>query len=234
MEAICNTQGGVEGRGAEFSLYTAATPNGWKVSIALEELELPYAVVTVALDRQEQREEWFRRLNPNARIPVLVHHAQSDFVIIESGAILVYLAEFTGRLMPRSLQGRSEVLQWVMFQMGGLGPMMGQANFFLRKCPERVELAIQRYTKETIHLLSVLDARLAEREYLAGEYSIADIANWSWAHLYPVLGLSCDNLPHLKRWVSAVAARAAVQRGKLNRAPRDARGHVVAPLAAGA
>jgi len=194
-------------------LYTAATPNGHKVSIALEELGLPYSVRVLALSKLEQRESWFLKLNPNGRIPVIVDRAAEDFVVFESGAILVYLAEKTGRLMPADVKGRSRVMQWLMFQMGGIGPMMGQANVFFRYFPDRIQPAIDRYQGEARRLFEVLDAALADSEYLAGDYSIADIANWAWVRTHKWSGVSVDGLPRLLRWIQQVGSRPAVQRG---------------------
>jgi GSH-dependent disulfide-bond oxidoreductase len=202
-------------------LYTAATPNGWKASIALEELGLPYSVRGIALTGGEQKEPWYLALNPNGRIPTIVDHDNGDFAVFESGAILVYLAEKTGKLMPRDDKGRSLVLQWLMFQMGGIGPMMGQANVFFRYAPERIEFAIQRYHRECRRLFEVLDRRLADHEYLAGDYSIADVANWSWVHTYEWSGVSVDGLPHLGRWIDAIRARPAVERGRAVPQPLD-------------
>ena len=158
-------------------LYTAATPNGYKVSVALEELGLPYELHTLDLAAQEQKQPWFLAINPNGRIPAIIDHDENDFAVFESGAILVYLAEKTGRLMPHDPKGRSRVMQWLMFQMGGIGPMMGQANVFYRYLPEKIPLAIHRYQNESKRLFRVLDTHLAEHEWLAGDYSIADIAN---------------------------------------------------------
>jgi GSH-dependent disulfide-bond oxidoreductase len=194
-------------------LHTAATPNGHKVSIALEELGLPYTVHAVDLAALEQKTPDFLRLNPNGRIPVIVDREAGDFVVFESGAILVYLAEKTGRLMPASPKGRSLVMQWLMFQMGGVGPMMGQANVFHRYLPEKIPLAITRYQNEVRRLFGVLDGRLAGREYLAGDYSIADIANWAWVRTHDWSGVSLEGLPNLERWVTQLAARPACQRG---------------------
>ena len=195
-------------------LYTAATPNGWKASIALEELGLPYTVRPIALSRGEQKEEWYLKLNPNGRIPTIVDHGNDDFVVFESGAILLYLAERAGQLLPHDEKGRSRVVQWLMFQMGGVGPMMGQANVFYRYAPEKIEFAISRYQRECWRLFEVLDRQLRDHEYLARDYSIADIATWSWAHTYEWSGVSVEGLPHLQRWLAAVAARPAVERGK--------------------
>jgi glutathione S-transferase len=196
-------------------LYTAATPNGWKASIMLEEIALPYEVKPVRLDAMEQREAWFLRLNPNGRIPVIVDRAAEDFPVFESGAILVYLAEKTGQLLPSEPKGRSRVLQWLMFQMGGIGPMQGQANVFFRYAPTKIAYAIERYQKETRRLYGVLDQRLAQSEYLAGEYSIADIATWSWVSTHEWSGVGVDDLEHVQRWLTAVGERPAVQRGRV-------------------
>jgi GST-like protein len=194
-------------------LYTAATPNGYKVSIALEELGLPYELRVLNLAEGEQKQPWFLAINPNARIPAIVDRDADDFPVFESGAILVYLAEKTGRLMPSDPKGRSRVLQWLMFQMGGLGPMMGQANVFTRYFPEQVPPVIDRYLRESRRLLEVLDGRLAQSEWLAGDYSIADIANFAWARIHEWPGVDVEGLDHLARWIAAIASRPAVQRG---------------------
>ena len=194
-------------------LYTAATPNGWKASIMLEEVGLPYEVRAISLLQGEQREPWYLRLNPNGRIPTIVDRDEGDFAVFESGAILVYLAEKTGKLLPRDKKGRSVALQWLMFQMGGIGPMQGQANVFFRYAPEKIDYAINRYQEETARLYKVLDTRLAETEYLAGDYSIADVATWPWVRIHDWAGVSVDDMPHLQRWIDAIAARPAVQKG---------------------
>jgi GSH-dependent disulfide-bond oxidoreductase len=196
-------------------LYTAATPNGHKISIALEELALPYTLHALELSNNEQKQDWFLAINPNGRIPAIVDRAEGDFAVFESGAILIYLAEKTGRLMQSDFKGRSLVLQWLMFQMGGVGPMMGQANVFFRYFPEKIQPAIDRYQGECRRLFRVLDHRLQEHEYLAGDYSIADIANWAWVRTHKWSGVSVDELPHLQRWIEAIRARPAVQRGIL-------------------
>ena len=194
-------------------LFTAATPNGWKASIALEELGLEYTVRPISFDKQEQKEPWYLELNPNGRIPTIVDHGNGDFAVFESGAILMYLAEKTGRLMPTDTKGRSTVVQWLMFQMGGIGPMMGQANVFYRYAPERIPYAIDRYQREVRRLFEVLNTRLAKHEYLAGDYSIADIAHWSWVRGYKWSGVDIDGLEHLARWLETIGKRPAVQRG---------------------
>jgi len=196
------------------TLYTAATPNGWKVSIALEELALPYEVKALELQKLDQKQDWFLRINPNGRIPAIVDHDAGDFPVFESGAILVYLAEKAGQLLPADAKGRSRALQWLMFQMGGVGPMQGQANVFFRYAPEKIPFAIDRYQNETRRLYEVLDRRLGEAEYLAGDYSIADIATWPWVSIHEWSGVSVDGLANLQRWLAALGARPAVQRGR--------------------
>jgi GST-like protein len=194
-------------------LYTAATPNGWKASITLEELGLDYQVHAIDLSSGEQKQKPFTDMNPNGRIPVILDRSNNDFTVFESGAIMLYLAERHGKLIPTDEKGRSRVVQWLMFQMGGLGPMMGQANVFARYFPEKIPAAIDRYLRESRRLLEVLDGHLAGNEWLAGDYSIADIANFSWAHIYEWPGVDVTGLDHLKRWMEAIAARPAVQRG---------------------
>ncbi|HIA55998.1 MAG TPA: glutathione S-transferase, partial [Candidatus Lambdaproteobacteria bacterium] len=160
--------------------YTAPTPNGFKVSIMLEELKLPYNVISVELEKKEQKKTEYLKLNPNGRIPTIVDRDNGYFSVFESGAILIYLAEKSGQFMPADPKGRSIVLQWLMFQMGGVGPMQGQAHVFYRYAPEKIEYAIERYQKETMRLYSVLNTQLKDYEYLAGDLSIADIATWPW------------------------------------------------------
>jgi glutathione S-transferase/GST-like protein len=196
-------------------LYTAATPNGHKVSIALEELALPYTLQVLDFAKNEQKQPDFLAINPNGRIPAIVDRAEDDFAVFESGAILIYLAEKTGQLMPTDAKGRSRVLQWLMFQMGGIGPMMGQANVFFRYFPEKIQPAIDRYQGESKRLFRVLDGHLKDHEYLAGDYSIADIANWAWVRTHKWSGVAVDDLPHLQRWLDAIRQRPAVQRGLL-------------------
>jgi glutathione S-transferase len=194
-------------------LYTAPTPNGWKASVTLEELELPYETHAIDLSENVQKEDWFLALNPNGRIPVIVDRENDDFTVFETGAIMVYLAEKTGRLMPTDVKGRSLVMQWLMFQMGGVGPMMGQANVFFRYFPEKIQPAIDRYQNESRRLFEVLDRRLAESEWLADDYSIADIANWCWVRTYKWSGVAVEGLPHLRRWLDAMKQRPGCQRG---------------------
>ena len=194
-------------------LYTAATPNGYKISIALEELGLPYSLHALNLSEGEQKQPEFLAISPNGRIPAIVDKSNGDFAVFESGAILVYLAEQTGRLMPQDVKGRSLVLQWLMFQMAGIGPMMGQANVFFRYLPEKIPVAIDRYQGECSRLFRVLDQRLAEHEYLVGDYSIADIANWAWVRTYKWSGVAIDDMPHLQRWLKQIRGRPAVEKG---------------------
>lgn len=202
-------------------LFTAATPNGWKASITLEELGLPYTVRKISFDAKEQKEPWYLAINPNGRIPAIVDHDNDDFAVFESGALMIYLAEKAGRLLPTDVKGRSLVIQWLMFQMGGVGPMMGQANVFYRYAPEKLPYAIDRYQREVRRLFEVLDKQLAQHEYVAGDYSIADIAHWAWVHTYKWSGVSIDGLEHLARWVDLVGRRPAVQRGKNIPEPAD-------------
>jgi GSH-dependent disulfide-bond oxidoreductase len=203
-------------------LYTAATPNGWKISIALEELGLAYTVHALSFSTQEQKAEAYLKINPNGRIPTIVDRGNGDFAVFESGAILIYLADKTRRLIPEDPKGRSRVIQWLMFQMAGIGPMMGQANVFLRYAPEKIPYAIDRYQREVRRLFEVLERQLADHEYVAGaEYSIADIAHWSWIHGHEWSGVNLDGLPNLIRWLKAVGERPAVQRGRAVPPPGD-------------
>jgi len=203
-------------------LYTAATPNGWKISIALEELGLAYTVHPLSFSKQEQKAEWYLKINPNGRIPAIVDRSNGDFAVFESGAILIYLAEKTGRLMPKDVKGRSRVIQWLMFQMAGVGPMMGQANVFFRYAPEKIPYAIDRYQREVRRLFEVLERQLESHDYVAGdEYSIADIAHWSWIHGYEWSGVTLDELPHLQNWTQAIGERPAVMRGRAVPPPGD-------------
>ena len=195
------------------TLYTAATPNGHKASVTLEELALPYTVHPLNLMKGEQKAPEFLAINPNGRIPAIVDSEEDDFAVFESGAIMIYLAEKTGKLLPTDVRGRSSVIQWLMFQMGGVGPMMGQANVFFRYMPEKIQPAIDRYQNESKRLLTVLDSQLKDNEFLAGDYSIADIANFCWARTHNWSGVDISDLPNLKRWMDTIYARDAVQRG---------------------
>jgi GST-like protein len=193
------------------TLYTAPTPNGWKISIALEEMGLPYEVRVVDFASNEQKSDWYVTLNPNGRIPTLV---DDGFAMFESGAILIYLAEKTGKFLARDPQGRSRVIQWLMFQMSGVGPMMGQANVFLRYFPEKIQAAIDRYQREVTRLFGVIDRQLAGNQFIAGDYSIADMALWPWVSGYEWSGVSVEEFAHLQRWLAEVGARPAVQAGR--------------------
>lgn len=194
-------------------LYTSPTPNGWKASVTLEELDLPYEVHSISFQNNEQKKPDYLKLNPNGRIPTIVDRDNDDFAVFESGAIMIYLAEKSGKLMPTNQKGRSRVIQWLMFQMGGVGPMMGQSNVFFRYWPEKIQPVIDRYQGESARLFGVLDRQLRETEYLAGDYSIADIANWCWVKTYKWSGVDIEPFPHLKRWVYQIRGRDAVERG---------------------
>ncbi|MBM7113991.1 glutathione S-transferase family protein [Archangium primigenium] len=194
-------------------LYTWNTPNGYKVSVTLEELGLPYTVHPIDISSGVQKQPDFLKINPNGRIPAIVDREAGDFPIFESGAIMLYLAEKTGKLMPTDAKGRSRVVQWLMFQMSGVGPMQGQANVFFRYFPEKLQPAIDRYQNETRRLYTVLDMQLSRSEYLAGDYSIADIANWAWVRIHDWAGVSVDGLPHVQRWLAAIEQRPAAQKG---------------------
>jgi GST-like protein len=203
-------------------LFTAATPNGWKISIALEEMGLPYTVRALSLSKLEQKEAWFLEINPNGRIPAIIDHDNGDFAVFESGAILIYLAEKSGKLLPLEPKARSRVLQWLMFQMGGVGPMMGQANVFFRYAPEKIPYAIERYQREVRRLFEVMERQLTTSEYIAGpDYSIADIALWSWIAGYGWSGVDIGGLPQLKRWMDLIGARPAAQKGRNIPPPSD-------------
>jgi GST-like protein len=196
-------------------LYTAATPNGWKASVALEEMAMEYQVHAIDLMKAEQKSAAFLRLCPNGRIPAIVDKSNDDFAVFESGAIMIYLAEKSGQFLPQNGKKRSQVMQWLMFQMSGVGPMMGQANVFYRYFPEKIQPVIDRYQNEVKRLFSVLDFQLKDSEYLATDYSLADMANWCWVHTHDWSGVSLENFPHLARWVDQIAQRSAVQKGIL-------------------
>ena len=193
-------------------LYTAPTPNGWKVSMALEEMGLDYTPHLINLAKGDQRSPEFLALNPNGRIPALIDR-ETGARIFESGAILLYLAEKSGKLLPSDLVGRYKVIQWLMFQMSAIGPMQGQAVVFERYFPEPVPQASQRYHNETRRLYEVMDGHLADRAYLADDYSIADIANYSWIRSHKWARVDVDGLPNLQRWMQDLASRPGIQRG---------------------
>lgn len=190
--------------------YTAATPNGYKVSMLLEETGLDYTPHFLSLSKQEQKTPEFLAINPNGRVPAIV---DDGFAVFESGAILIYLAEKTGQFLPTEPQARSRVVQWVMWQMAGLGPMMGQLNVFSRYFPEHLPSVIARYERETYRLFGVLEGQLGKHAFVAGEeYSIADMACWPWVIAYQWPGLSLDGYPRLQDWTARITARPATQR----------------------
>jgi GSH-dependent disulfide-bond oxidoreductase len=193
-------------------LYTFTTPNGRKASIMLEEVELPYTVHKIDISKGEQFTPEFVAINPNSKIPAIVDH-ETGITVFESGALLIYLAEKTGKLLPKDDKERVTVLSWLMFQMGGVGPMLGQLNHFKKFAPEKIPYAIERYEKETLRLYGVLDKQLTEQEFICGDYSIADIATYPWIAIYEWQGLTLDSHPNLKRWVETMQQRPAVQRG---------------------
>jgi GST-like protein len=181
-------------------LYTASTPNGHKVSCMLEAIEMTYEIHTVNLGEGDQRKPEFLKISPNGRIPAIVDTDNDDLSIFESGAIMLYLAEKSGKLIPSDIKGRAKVIEWLMFQMGGIGPMMGQANVFSRYFPEKIQPAIDRYQNESRRLFEVLDMQLSKNQWLAGEYSIADIANWCWVRTHNWSGVSLEGLEYLEKW----------------------------------
>ncbi len=193
-------------------LYTFTTPNGRKVSIMLEEVALPYRVHQIDITKGEQFTPEYVTINPNSKIPAIAD-AETGITVFESGAILMYLAEKTGKLMPNNLKSRFQVIEWLMFQMASVGPMFGQLNHFRRFAPEQLPYAIARYEKETLRLYGVLDQQLAHHEFICGDYSIADIATFPWVAIYEFQGLTLDGYPHLQRWLDTVKQRPAVQRG---------------------
>ena len=193
-------------------LYTFTTPNGRKASIMLEEVELPYNVHNIDITKGDQFKPEFVAINPNSKIPAIVDQ-DTGITVFESGAILIYLAKKTGKLLPTSDKEHFQVLSWLMLQMGSVGPMLGQLNHFKKFAPEKIPYAIERYEKETLRLYSVLEGQLKEQEFLCGNYSIADIATYPWIALYEWQGLTLDSHPHLKRWVETIQQRPAVERG---------------------
>ena len=195
-----------------FDLYTSATPNGYKVSIMLEELKLNYKVHKIDLGKQTQKEEWFLKLNPNGRIPVLKDN-ENNKVIFESGAILYYLAIKYNKFFFE--EKRTEIMQWLMFQMSAIGPMQGQANVFFRYMDEKIPVAISRYQNECRRLYEVLDKQLQDNKWICGEYSIADIATWPWIKIYFWAGIDISNLDNLSRWMDQMERRKACKAGIL-------------------
>jgi len=207
-------------------LYYYPTPNTWKVSIMLEECELPYRVIPVDITRDEQFSPEFLEVSPNNRVPAIVDHdtGGAPQPVFESGAILLYLAEKTGRLLPPSGPGRIATIEWLMWQVSSLGPMAGQAHHFRRYRAIGNEYAIERYTREAARLYGVLDRRLASRDWIADEYSIADIASWGWVWFHRMHGQDLADFPHVGRWFFAMSERPAVQRGKALRLDLAAEG----------
>lgn len=193
--------------------YTWSTPNTRKISIALEEMKLPYEIKLVNMKEREQKELWFLKINPNGRLPAIVDRANDDFAVFESGAILIYLAEKSGEFLPSDNHDRSVVLQWLMWQMGGLGPMQGQANVFYRYFPEKLPSVISRYQNETKRLYQVMDDCLAKNEYLAGDYSIADMACYPWVAQHEWSGIALEDFPNLSQWFESLGKRPAVALG---------------------
>jgi GST-like protein len=196
-------------------LYTWPTPNGHKVHIMLEETGLPYTVYPIDISAGDQFKPEFLKISPNNKMPAMIDQdgpGGKPYSLFESGAILMYLAEKTGQFMPKDTAGRYTVIQWLMFQMGSVGPMLGQAHHFRMYAPEKIEYAINRYTNEATRLYWVIDKRLSEVEYLAGDYSIADMATFPWLRPYKYQGQKLEDYPNLKRWFDAIAARPAVQR----------------------
>ncbi len=209
-------------------LYTWPTPNGFKVSIALEEMRLAYKVIPVDIGAGDQFEPDYLRLNPNNKMPTIVDHDPGDgpFTVFESGAILIYLAEKTGMFMPDDRRGRSEVVQWVMFQMGSIGPMLGQAHHFRQYAPEPLPYAVERYTNEANRLYAVLDRRLEGRDFLAGDYSIADMATMPWLRRPERQGVEINDYPNVERWRQSILDRPAVERGLQVLADQTRRGPI--------
>ena len=193
-------------------LYTAPTPNGHKVSCLLEALEMDYEAILVNLSEGEQKKPNFLKISPNGRIPAIVD-TENDLSIFESGAIMIYLADKAGKLIPQDTDRRYKVMEWLMFQMGGIGPMMGQANVFYRYFPEKLQPAIDRYQNECRRLFEVLDKQLNDNDWLAGDYSIADIANWCWVRTHKWSGVSTDGLENLERWKNAMYEQPGMQAG---------------------
>ena len=193
-------------------LYTAPTPNGHKISCLLEALEMDYEAILVNLSEGEQKKPNFLKISPNGRIPAIVD-TENDLSIFESGAIMIYLADKAGKLIPQDTAKRYKVMEWLMFQMGGIGPMMGQANVFYRYFPEKLQPAIDRYQNEGRRLFEVLDKQLKDNEWLAGDYSIADIANWCWVRTHKWSGISTDGLENLERWKNAMYEQPGMQAG---------------------
>jgi GST-like protein len=198
-------------------LYYWPTPNGWKISIALEEMGLDYNVIPVNIGKGEQFEKDFLAISPNNRMPAIIDQDPEDggepVSVFETGAILIYLAEKTGKFLPKDLRGRNEVIEWLMWQMGGLGPMLGQNGHFKFYAPERIPYAMERYSTEVLRLFDVLNTRLEGREYICGEYSIADMACWPWIITYKRQEIDLEEFPNIRRWYDLMKGRPALRRG---------------------
>lgn len=194
-------------------LFTAATPNGAKISIALEELNIEYKVRVINFTKEEQKEGWFLKINPNGRIPAIIDHSNNGIKIFESGAILLYLADKNNKLIPQDPVGRIQCIQWLMFQMSGVGPMQGQANVFGRYFEEKIPSAISRYRNECRRLYKVLDNHLKDREWICDDYSIADIANWTWVRIYRWSEIDISGLDSLRLWMNRMKERPACIKG---------------------
>ena len=194
------------------NLYTSATPNGYKVSILLEELKVKYKVYKIDLGKQEQKKDWFLKLNPNGRIPVIKDN-ENNQVVFDSGAILYYLAAKYKKFLPN--KNKIEIMQWLMFQMSGLGPMQGQANVFYRYLDQKIPVAISRYQNECRRLYEILDKQLEKKDWICGDYSIADIASWPWIRIYFWAGININGLNNLSRWMKNMESRPACKAGVL-------------------
>ncbi len=198
-------------------LYYWPTPNGWKISIALEEMGLDYRVIPVNIGKGEQFEPDFLAISPNNRMPAIIDQNPADggasISVFETGAILIYLAEKTGKFMPADLRGRKEVIEWVMWQMAGLGPMLGQNGHFKFYAPEKIPYAQERYTTEVLRLFDVLNSRLEGRDYICGDYSIADMACWPWILTYKRQEIDLSEFPNIRRWYDSLKTRPALRRG---------------------
>ncbi|KAJ9081404.1 Glutathione S-transferase 2 [Entomophthora muscae] len=201
----------------DITLYTVGTPNGHKISIALEYLNLPYKLHAISFAKNEQKEEWFLKINPNGRIPAIVDHSNGDFAVFESGAILLYLSEHydkENKLIPKDAKLRSEAIQWLMFQMGGIGPMMGQAHHFLKYAPEKIPYGIKRYVEESKRLISVIESRLVNKQFLVDEQvTIAEISLYSWVFSAVSDGIDMSNYPNVQAWLNRLSSIEAFSKG---------------------
>jgi len=206
----------------EIEVFTFSTPNGRKITVLLEELGVPYKATIIDLGKGEQKSEGFLKINPNGRIPAIIDHGNGEFALFESGAILIYLAEKYGKFLPTDQKKRAETIQWLMFQMSGIGPMMGQANVWFRYWPEKIQPAIDRYQKESARLFGVLDGQLKNNTYLVGEeITIADFATYPWVKIHEWPGIDIKPFPNLERWLKTIGERPATQRGM--NIPKDTR-----------